>query len=373
MFSVRRALVAVAALAPVVTLLGSTPSAPAADPTSGQDAVQLRKASPIVVSAPKTARTGTAIRFAGDVVVAKKPRAVQLAEKRSGRWKVVARTRSARTGSFAFRLPAGTTAATRVFRAQAPAAGGLRGLVTGSLKVKVTKTSGSSGGTGGTGPTVPGTDDYDAAEALPNGYDAAGSKNDWSSLFGKDSVRWDPCTVITWRYNPDGEAYDARADVTRAIAKISGVSGLKFKYVGTSSFSYRGQNHPTFPDDADLFVSWASAAQYDDLQGSTVGVGGGYATSQGAAALDVDWRMANGYLTLDKGASQVASGFDGSGWGQIMMHETLHAMGLGHAASDPGSREVMAPVATSLNYRFGAGDITGMHNIGERPGDGCTW
>ncbi|KQW50906.1 hypothetical protein ASC77_24930 [Nocardioides sp. Root1257] len=371
MFSVRRALVAVAALAPVVTLLGPGTAAPSAAPdpasTSSHDAVRLRQASPIVISAPRTARTGTAIRFAGDVaVVARKPRPVQLAEKRDGRWKVVARTRSARTGTFAFRVAAGRTVGTRVFRAQAPAVRGARSLVTGALKVKVTTSS------GGTGTTVPGTGDYDAAEALPAGYDAAGSKNDWSYLFDHSSVRWAPCTVIRWRYNAAGEAYDARADVTRAIAKISGVSGLKFKYVGTSTFSYRGDGKP-FPSDADLFVSWASAAEYGDLAGSTVGVGGGSATSQGAAALGVEWRMIDGYLTLDKGASQVAPGFDGSGWGQIMMHETLHAMGLGHAAPDPGSREVMAPVATSANYQFGAGDITGMHQVGERPGDACGW
>jgi hypothetical protein len=368
--SLRRALVAVAALAPAIALLGSSPAAVngTGAAATGHAADQLRRPAPIVISAPRKAQTGTAIRLVGDVVVAKKkPRVVRLAEKRGSRWKVIARTASARTGSFAFRVPAGKTAATRLFRAQAPASRGLRGLVTGGVKVRVTKKG------GGSGPTIPGSPDYDAAEALPNGYDAAGSTNDWSSLFGDESVRWAPCTVIRWAYNDAGQAYGARADVTRAIAKISGVSGLKFKYVGPTTFSYRGQDNPDFPNNADLFVSWANESNFPALSGSTVGVGGGSATSAGAPALGVDFRMTDGYLTLDKGAGQITSGFNGQGWGQIMMHETLHAMGLGHAETDPDSREVMAPTATDLNYQFGAGDITGMHKIGERPADDCAW
>ena len=295
---------------------------------------------------------------------------------RAGHWKVVARTTSKRTGVFTFGVPAGKKTGTRVFRAQAGAARGLPAVHTRSVKVKITAKAGS------TGPTIPAGADYDAAEALPNGYDPPGAKNDWSSLFGASSVRWDPCTVIRWRYDDNGQAYNALPDVTRAIARIAGVSGLRFKYMGASSFRYLGQKDPTFPANADLFVSWASADEYSapqgqGLDGPVVGVGGGYATSAGADALGVDWRMSDGYLTLDKGAGQVARGFDGSGWGQIMMHETLHAMGLGHAQDTrdsqdhPTSREVMAPIATDLNYQFGAGDITGMHHIGLHSSDDC--
>ena len=51
-----------------------------------------------------------------------------------------------------------------------------------------------------------------------------------------------------------------------------------------------------------------------------------------------------------------------------MMHEVLHAMGLGHAQT---SQQVMAPFASDSNFQFGAGDLTGMHKIGLRPTDSC--
>ncbi|GAA4718450.1 matrixin family metalloprotease [Nocardioides conyzicola] len=359
----RRPLTIVLAVVLVATQLAAWPRS-----VDAHDGVRLRTTAPIVVTAPKKVTVGGRIAFVGDVVVKrKKPRPVAVAERSGGRWRVVGRATSKANGTFTVRVAAGTATGSRVFRAQAAAAHGLAAVRTGAVRVTVTKKPVS------TGTEIPGTDEYDAAEALPASYDAVGPKGDWSYLFvdqhgDEQSVRWDPCPVIRWRYNAAGQEYAARADVTRAIAKISGVTGLKFKYVGSTGFRYVGQADPDFPHNADLFVSWASEKQYGQLAGGVVGTGGGLATSAGAGALDVDWRMDVGYLTLDSGAPQIARGFDGSGWGQIMMHEVLHALGLGHAQT---SQQLMAPVADDDNYQFGAGDITGMHRIGLRSTDSC--
>lgn len=360
----RRPLTIVLAVVLAATLFAASPRSLAA-----QDGVRLRKASPIVVTAPKKVTAGSRIAFVGDVVVkGKKPRPVTVAERTAGTWRVVGRATSKANGTFTVRVAAGKVVGTRVFRAQAARSRGLAALKTGAVRVKVTKKPVS------TGTVIPGTDEYDAAEGLPASYVAAGPKGDWSYLFDdvehgeQHSIRWDPCPVIRWRYNAQDQEYDARADVTRAIAKISGVSGLKFKYVGSTPFSYRGDDDQDFPGNADLFVSWANEKQYEQLAGGVVGTGGGLATSAGADDLGVEWRMDVGYLTLDNGAPQIAQGFNGSGWGQIMMHEVLHAMGLGHAQD---SRQLMAPFASDSNYQLGAGDITGMHKIGLRPTDSC--
>jgi hypothetical protein len=333
-----------------------------------QDAVRLRKPSPIVLSAPGSVQAGGRIRFDGDVVVkARKPRRVEVAERKAGRWRLVARTTSKRNGTFSLRIAAGGVGGTRVFRAEAPAVRGLAGLRTGTLKVKVAKAA-----TMTTGPVIPGDADFDDAEGLPAGYVGAGPKSDWSYLFDQEpdsyGSRWNPCMVINWSYNPTGEAYGALADVRRAVAKISGVSGMKFKYQGSTSYRYLGGDHDLDGLTDQMVVGWANKNQFTDLApdqyGDAVGIGGG--TAQPVSGLDVDLQMVQGYLTLDndKGIA-LARGFNRSGWGQVMMHEILHALGLGHAESPS---QLMFGTAGSQNFQFGAGDITGMNEVGAPAG-----
>jgi len=44
-----------------------------------------------------------------------------------------------------------------------------------------------------------------------------------------------------------------------------------------------------------------------------------------------------------------------------MLHEAMHALGLGHAA---GQAQVMYGAVSSTNHLFGAGDLTGLDRIG---------
>lgn len=373
----RRLGTAVAAVSLLVGgLVAAAPHAPspAAAPTlapsvvHAQDAVRLRKPSPIVLSARATAQAGARIRFDGDVVVrARQPRRVKIVELKAGQWRVIARTTSKRNGTFRVRVKAGR-AATRLFRAEAPAARGLPALRTRNLRVTVTTKPVSTAG-----PTIPGGDGYDPAEGLPAGYVGVGDRNDWSYLFDSppDAVgsRWDPCTVITWTYNPTGQAYDALPDVRRAFAKISGASGLRFQYVGNQgTHRYVGDDRALDDMTELMVVGWADDRQFPalapDRGGDAVGIGGGIA--QYVTGQDVALRMIKGYLTLDNDASvALARGFNGSGWGQVIMHEVLHALGLGHAR---GADQLMYGVATSRNHQFGAGDLTGMAKVGAAGG-----
>jgi len=176
-------------------------------------------------------------------------------------------------------------------------------------------------------------------------------------------ARWNPCSVIRWRYNSTGAYSGSREHVERALARITYYTGLQFSYAGTTSYvPYAGGSAPS---DADFFIGWANASQVSGLAGGVVGIGG-YA-SVGVSGKDVGQRIVRGQLVLDLEA-KLRNGFADSGnptWGQVMMHEILHALGLGHAS---GSMQVMAGSVSPLNHNLAAGDITGMGRIGASNG-----
>ena len=340
---------------------------------SGDHAVRVERRYAIAADAPRTVATGTAIRIVGNAKArsrsgAAKPRPVRLTERAGGRWRSVARTRTTRTGAFTFEVAAGEAASIRSFRARALPHRGLRAATTARIRVRVlapaapavpsTPPVPTPAETGGSPPATTG---YDAPESLPAGYVGAGAAGDWSFLFAGGS-RWNPCRVIPWAYNPTGQGYAALADVRRAFAKISGASGLQFRYAGETGYRELGLDDTGFPDAADIVVGWASAAEWSRLAGSVVGIGGGNGARVSGA--DVAYRMGRGYLTLDNG-HPLTPGFDQSGWGQVILHEVLHALGLGHAQERV---QLMYGSASRDNVQFGAGDLTGMSRVGAAAG-----
>ena len=52
--------------------------------------------------------------------------------------------------------------------------------------------------------------------------------------------------------------------------------------------------------------------------------------------------------------------------GQLLMHETGHAMGLGHAEGD--ARQVMYPVMQDMPAVWGNGDAAGLQQLGLQSG-----
>ena len=348
------------ALVVVVTALVVGASAPTvATQVEVGDQVRMRTAGPVAAAArADDVPVGGTIRIVGSVETEAKPRKLILQERLAAVWMPVASKTSTSSGAYAFRVPAGLVPGVRTFRVRAPRAAGLPAGVTRPIPVDVV-----AGPVEADPPTLPGTDEYDAAELLPAGYVGAGTPGSWSYLFD-DGGRWNPCAVIRWAYNPSGQGYAALADVQRAFAKISGASGLKFRYTGATTWRFLGTvSDPAFPEStADIVVGWADDSELPRLAGSVVGVGGG--SGRGVSGADVRWRMNRGYLTLDRD-EVLAAGYDRSGWGQVMLHEILHALGLGHADEKV---QVMYGTVTPQNLRFGAGDLTGMSKVGADAG-----
>jgi matrixin len=321
-----------AALLVLVVLVGGAPAY--AGPTTAVTASE--RAAALRVSAPRQVESGEKVAFTGKVLTRHRARVVQIAERAGDRWRVVAHARSSRRGAFRVSVPAGSVAGVRIFRAQAPRSGTLALVRTGRLTVKMV-----------------------AAPVTPP---PAGSSDDWSFLMDGGS-RWNPCEPITWSYNPVGQAYNALPDVTKAFANIAAASGLNLEYAGASPLVYLGIPS-SLVGGADITVGWASASQLSRLVGSVVGVGG--AIGSQITGRDVQWELTRGWVTLDNDDPlEPAPGFGASSYGQVMMHEMLHALGLGHATSPT---ELMAGVASAQNTTFGPGDLAGIARIGAAAG-----
>ena len=337
---------------------------PSPVPVEASDQVRVRTTLSIAAAArADEVPVGGTIRIVGTVVTKPpgkraEPRPVVLEEKVSGGWLDAGSTTSTKRGAYRFEVQAGDVPGDRTFRAKARRFNGLPAAKAGPIVVTVVDEPDEPGPD-----PDPGSDEYDDPEELPDGYVGAGSADSWSYLFEEGS-RWNPCVVIRWAYNAAGQGYAGLPDVQRAFAKISGASGLPFTYVGPTTWRYLGSvNDPAFPaGTADVVVGWADDDELPGLRGSVVGIGGG--RGWGVEDADVGVRMDRGYLTLDNEAV-LQAGFDHSGWGQVIMHEVLHALGLGHAGEPV---QLMYGSASEQNVRFGAGDLTGMGRIGAPAG-----
>lgn len=215
--------------------------------------------------------------------------------------------------------------------------------------------------------------DYDPTD-LPVGP-PLGSPDDWTTVTGSNPdgthVRWDPCQPIRWAFNANGTeaAYPtAVTDMTEALRRVGEKTGLTFTHVGATTYvPYRGGNEDGFPrESADLVVAFATPAEVPLLRGGAVGLGGPILTR--LAVDNTKWVETAG-IVLNSDFTGIDPGFRIAGtvtWGQLMTHETLHSIGLGHAH---GKEQVMNPALSVSNHNFGAGDLTGMTAHGSS--DGC--
>ena len=197
--------------------------------------------------------------------------------------------------------------------------------------------------------------------------------------------KWDPCTTIRYRVNLSGAPKGAAADVDTAIARIAAASGLRFRKVGTTSVVPGSKGKDVlddYPSGTDLVVAFARPndpaktrrSAYLTGGADTVGVGGAFYDLGTARAGTRSWhRIVQGYVVLDRTKS-MPSGF-GAGnttgligtWGQVLMHELGHVVGLDHPKiSDPA--QIMYPATTRKPAVWGAGDLVGLRTVGKRSG-----
>lgn len=192
-------------------------------------------------------------------------------------------------------------------------------------------------------------------------------------------VRWDPCTVVGYRVNVSGAPAGALADVKAAMAAASAATGVSFRYLGTTDLvpGTRSSSAPDpYPAGTDIVIAYTTPGRSALLDESrdAIGVGGVFYTRATQSAGGKSWHQAvQGYVVLDSTAS-LPGGF-GSGrttgtpgtWGQVLMHEIGHVVGLDHPGNGD-QEQIMYPATTRKPAEWGAGDLAGLYRLGAASG-----
>ncbi len=178
---------------------------------------------------------------------------------------------------------------------------------------------------------------------------------------------WDACRgPITWRFGTGNAPKGALNQVKGAFARVHAATGLDFRYLGTTDVTPKPSGAPA--SGADLVIGWIGRSAFTDQYGGAVGVGGAtYYSSYRLANGDRVNRAAQGGVVLNAGFNDDLTNGFGSGftWGEVLMHELGHVIGLSHVDS---TKQLMYPSITRGLARFGAGDLNGFRKVGDTVG-----
>ncbi|MCF6376455.1 hypothetical protein L2K70_02460 [Nocardioides KLBMP 9356] len=176
-----------------------------------------------------------------------------------------------------------------------------------------------------------------------------------------EPVGWDPCMVIRFQVNPEGEPAGGRALVDRAIARISAATGLAFEDEGDTVERPFPGGIKIFGGPDPVVIGWGTPAEYPDLAGAVAGVGGAMA-DQGRGRV----HYVSGGVALDREAfTDVAVAQQPRVMEAIVLHELAHVVGLAHV-SEP--MELMF-ADNSGQVELGPGDREGLARLGSLPCD----
>jgi len=179
-------------------------------------------------------------------------------------------------------------------------------------------------------------------------------------------VRWDSCRTIRWVFNPAHSPRSGLRQVRRAVGRLHAATGLSFEYAGRTTQPTTAYGRHV--DHADVIVGWRTRGYAPFRHRRAAGVGGnrfvtGYREANGA---HVSRAVAGGVVLNAHQIGRLANGFGrGYTWGEVIMHELGHVMGLAHTSA---RRQIMSPHVTRRRATWGAGDLAGLRRVGDRHG-----
>lgn len=185
-------------------------------------------------------------------------------------------------------------------------------------------------------------------------------------VFGaKPRVRWDSCRRIRWTFNPEASPRKALSQIREGLRRMHLATGLDFVYTGTTKQAPNPYGDRV--DGADLIIGWRTAKSYKPFarHPGTVGMGGntfhsGYQEADGSA---VNMAVQGGVVLNASMKGKLGNGFGkGVTWGEVIIHELGHVIGLGHPEADS---QVMFRSVLARNANWGAGDLAGFRRLGD--------
>lgn len=215
--------------------------------------------------------------------------------------------------------------------------------------------------------------------SIDPGYVPLGVASNHTYLSGRPyKFRFNPCQTLKYRVNAEdvGEAGIVLAQ--QAMALASRATGIKVKYVGTSTqIPYNAKFH--LPKGTDLVIAWATNAEVPDfVNRGADGFGGPNWTrwARDARGKRVAQTLEAGVtLQTEAWSSYYSPAFESTypnyPIGSLLLHEIGHALGLDHSQ---GGDQMMATEAWTPHadgvYRaqYGAGDLAGLKQLGLEKG-----
>lgn len=184
-------------------------------------------------------------------------------------------------------------------------------------------------------------------------------------------IRWNPCQAIHYEVNltdaPDG----ALALVEEAFRRTTEVTGVEFRFVGTTDRTLAEQDDSFLDTLSDawepLLVAWIPGPEFRDMferpNTDRHALAVAYVT-RGRTPETSD-QYASGVIAVDADADMPPDFAGRYSLGLVLMHEAAHVMGLDHV-KDPG--EVMFADRDTYPHPlddWGPGDREGLERLGE--------
>lgn len=195
---------------------------------------------------------------------------------------------------------------------------------------------------------------------MPGALDGRGFRFRFVDATTNEPVRY-ACAPIHYVINPRLAPPGGIDDVHRAMEETSEASGLDFVYDGETSERPSQVRPPHQPERygdrwAPLLLAWAPDLGMPAGTGEAAGLGGStFRTNDEGQSVYV-----TGMAVFNAGVD-LRSGYGGQTWGQVIVHEMGHVVGLDHI-EDPSS--VMNSVMTLRPATWGDGDRKGLWELG---------